>query len=350
MNLWFNSPHGPFDPAPRDLFSRARRRSRSSRDSTRRTSPTSRSGSASRPGSRLGKRQAKAIADGAPPPAGAADLGRRSGRPAGRGAERQGDPRRHLHRLRLGQRVLPRRAPDRGRQVSAPRSLLQGAAPDPRPRHPGRRDEQRARVARGHPQTDPPDRLGRREPEHRRPLAPSLRTDRPAARPPGSARGRHGTRRAPGGVRTEASAAQARTARVRSPASAGSGTSTRSRTRSSRNRADGTSPGLPGHPHRSLPLRPLRQRAERALRHEARPGPAAVPARRPALPLRPQVALRPARCRSRPAPARRAGSRSDRSPPPLSKNAVRPKRKRRRESKNGPPGYDSPARGTGQTG
>ena len=43
----------------------------------------------------------------------------RGGRQAGPVAEGQGDPRRHLHHLLLGQRLLPRRAPDRHRQVPA---------------------------------------------------------------------------------------------------------------------------------------------------------------------------------------------------------------------------------------
>ena len=55
----------------------------------------------------------------AAPAAGAAALGRSGGRGADRSPEEQGHPRRHLHHLRLRQRVLPRRAPDRERQVPA---------------------------------------------------------------------------------------------------------------------------------------------------------------------------------------------------------------------------------------
>ena len=50
LNLWFNSPHGPFDPAPRDLNLLSGLRCRSCRASTRRTSRTSPSGSKSKPG------------------------------------------------------------------------------------------------------------------------------------------------------------------------------------------------------------------------------------------------------------------------------------------------------------
>ena len=55
----------------------------------------------------------------AAPASGAAALGRRGGSEALRFAHRGGDPRRHLRHLRLRQRLLPRRAPDRRRQVPA---------------------------------------------------------------------------------------------------------------------------------------------------------------------------------------------------------------------------------------
>ena len=69
-------------------------------------------------------------------------------------------------------------------------------------------------------------------------------------------------------------------------------------------------PRLQGDPHRPLPLRPLRQRPDRALRHELRPGPAALAGGQPAVQADPQVPLQRAGPASPPAPAPAAGSRS----------------------------------------
>ncbi len=119
LDLWFNSPHGPFDPAPRDLFSLA-------------GAPLTRlpgfneKDISDKPGwlrrqarYRLNKAQIKTI-----------DNERRRqqeqllsvDQAVGRARpvpEGQGDPGQHLHHLLLGQWLLPRRAPHRQRQVPA---------------------------------------------------------------------------------------------------------------------------------------------------------------------------------------------------------------------------------------
>ena len=106
-------------------------------------------------------------------------------------------------------------------------------------------------------------------------------------------------------------------------------------------------PRLPRDSHRPLPLRPLRQRPERALRPAARPGPAALQARRPALPLRAQVPLRPAR-RPRHLPQRRLPHRG--RPRPGAAAEEEGEAEAKREAEDVALGYDWRPWGTGQIG
>ena len=89
---------------------------------------------------------------GAATATGDAALGRRGGRCADRPPGERGSPRRDLHRLRLGQRLLPRGAPDRRRQVPRLRPLVEDPADDPWAGYPGGNCQRRACLrARHHP-------------------------------------------------------------------------------------------------------------------------------------------------------------------------------------------------------
>ncbi len=293
----------------------------------------------------------------APPPPGDAAIGRRGRRRDPRRARERGDPRRHLRHLRLRQRLLPRRAPDRRRQVPGLRALVQRAADDPRPGHPRRRRSATSwSPSLDITQTIARDRDGLDRPRARRPLAAPLRAEPDSLRStrPLADRGRHRPRQraAPASIRRRRALGAARSQRRAWPAAAASRTSTRRRSGVEVRGQRQLRPGLPRDPHRPLPLRPLRERPGRALRHEARPraqlsnGPATGRSASGSSPSWPRSAtLRRSFMPPRDGPRAECRCRSGRTPKPKKKRAAAPG-----GSPALTPGYDLPPRGTGQTG
>ena len=127
--------------APRSRL-RSRQRCRARRASTSAAWPTSRSAIRERP--RIGRGGIRAHDPPLPLHARVAAVGRRGGGRGGRRAAPHRRARRHRDRLHLRQRLLLRRAPDRGRQAAPLRGGDPRAAADPRPRV-------RARSERGDP-------------------------------------------------------------------------------------------------------------------------------------------------------------------------------------------------------
>ena len=127
------------------------------------------------------------------PPRGVA-LGRRRGPEDRRRAAPDGAARQHRHLLRLGQRVLPRRAPRAVRQVSAVRAVDPRAPRGPRARPRAGRRHAHAREQRRPRPDDPPARGGDPAAHARRALAPARparsRLPRSTTTPSSSSRGR----------------------------------------------------------------------------------------------------------------------------------------------------------------